>query len=122
MRTVVATVPSSTNTVSNLPSGFLGSDSNDIANDFVAWNARKEVTEEAISDCFVTVADTAGDDFHEQLALLRLVDWDIFEDERLSGFLGDECFAAAGNGHCELVKCLLDRVDDRSHGLVLSVI
>lgn len=85
----MSTVPASTDTIANLPPLLLRTYSDDIGDDLVAGDAREKVAEEAAADGFIAVADTAGDYFDEQLALLGLLDLDVLEDEVFAGLFGD---------------------------------
>ena len=100
----MTTMPSSTHTITNFPFLLLRPDSNDIANDFMARDQRKDIAEHALTNDFVAVADTAGDDFDEDLALFGFVDWDVFEGKRLACFFGDEGFAGAGDVLCHFCR------------------
>jgi len=94
---VVAAVPWTTDAVTNLPFLLAGPDGDDGADDFVTRHAREGAhgTEVALLQGRVAVADTAGGDLDQDVALTWSFDWDVLdcpwavralEDDGLAGF------------------------------------
>lgn len=74
-------MPRTTDSFAPLKASYTVADSYHISDQFMAGNARPRIRKEALLEEAVAVADTAGNDFDEDLALAWLLQVDVLEGE-----------------------------------------
>lgn len=74
-------MPWSTNTFSSLEPGDALAYCNNVSNNLMSWNPGERIPQEPLTYELITVADATGQDFHQDLALVGLLQVDIFESD-----------------------------------------
>ena len=108
----MASVPWTTDAVTDLPFLLSWADGDDASDDFVAWHTREcaKGAKVALLQSGITVTDTASGNLDQDVAFTRSVDWNVLDGPRAVWALEDDGFAGLWDLRRHVIGCVCGRI------------